>query len=200
MTFFNVLAQRYQEVRSRPYDIVDHLVTLATAVLAFQEPVIVELGVRAGVSTVAWLWALQVRSAGHLWSVDGAHPVPDEFGNDLLSDQFDNPQWTFIQLWDNDPECLAQLPERCDILFVDSQHTYEVTSEELELYMPRVRGGGRAYFHDTALLTTGNAVTPQPPYPVRTAIEHYVARYPDLVFTNVENCNGLGRIDVPLSW
>lgn len=194
---YAVLSRRFMEVRSRPYDIVEHLDTFVRAVQEFTDPVILELGVRAGVSTVAWLYALERQGTGHLWSVDGAHPVADEFGNDLLGDLFGHPQWTFIQKWDNDPECLAQLPKQADVILVDSQHTYEVTSEELELYVPRVRPGGRMYFHDTALYETANAVTPQPPYPVRTAIEDYVAKHPGLVFTNVTNCNGLGRIDVP---
>jgi hypothetical protein len=48
------------------------------------------------------------------------------------------------------------------------------------------------------LETTGNAVTPQPPYPVRTAIEEFCGRYSSgrYTFTNDERCNGLGLVEV----
>jgi predicted O-methyltransferase YrrM len=191
------LPTRFTEVLGRPYDIYEHLPTFVQAVRDLGAQTVIELGVRAGVSTVAWLYALEQQGTGHLWSVDGAHPVADEFGNDLLGDLFGHPQWTFIEMWDNDPDLSPLLPDSIDILFVDAQHTYEETSFELEHFMPHVRSGGRAYFHDTALLETANAVTSQPPYPVRSAIEDYCAKHPDLRFENVTNCNGLGTVYVP---
>ncbi len=110
------LAERYAEVCRRPYDIVEHLPTFVQMVRDLEATRVIELGVRAGVSTIAWLYALQ--GVGHLWSVDGAPPVCDEFGNDLLGDLMDPCSrstsraegWTFFLGWDNEPDILAELP------------------------------------------------------------------------------------------
>ena len=130
-------------------------------------------------------------------SMDGAFPVAHDNGEQLLdTEMFGLDYWTFIQGWDDDPAVIAQLPGQFDIIFLDSNHTYELTTAELTEYVPRVRPGGRFLLHDTALLTTGNAVTPQPPYPVRTAVAEYCEAH-GLVWSHVENCNGLGTIYVP---
>lgn len=194
-----MLAQ-YQEVIRRPYDIVDHLETFVDTVHALKATKVIELGVRAGVSTLAWLYGLE--GIGRLWSVDGARPVVDEFGFDLLGSFMDEDRskstlenWTFLLGWDNEPKVLAELPEIVDIVFIDTQHTYEVTLEELKLYVPRVRKGGRVLLHDTDLYETGNATTPQPPYPVRAAIADYCDGR-KLPYSYAHYCNGLGTIYV----
>jgi cephalosporin hydroxylase len=89
-------------------------------------------------------------------------------------------------------ECL---PTEIDILFIDTNHTYEGTLLELDMYHGRVRRGGRIYLHDTAIETTGNAVTIQPPFPVRTAVEEFCKEH-GYKFTNQTNCSGLGLIEV----
>lgn len=194
----DVLHERYWRLCEEPSDINEHLPEFVRAVTGTEAPVVIELGVRYGLSTIAWLYGLE-HTGGHLWSVDCSWPVvaPNAYLN-LLDPQ--GPlgvceNWTFILGYDTWAATLAALPDQCDILFIDTNHVYEETLVELELYYPRVKSGGRIYLHDTAIETTGNAVTPQPPYPVRTAVEEFCEKH-KLRFENVTNCSGLGTIYV----
>lgn len=194
-----VLAQRYDQLCKEPSDIFEHLPTFVAAVEELNATKVIELGTRYGVSTIAWLYALEDR--GHLWAVDCSFPVAAP-GSDvnLLDPQGPLgvvPWFTFVLGYDNWDETLDALPSKdVDIVFIDTQHTYEQTMLELNLYYPRVRKGGRIYLHDTALEATGNATTPQPPFPVRTAAQEFSDAY-GLEFSHVLNCSGLGRIDIP---
>lgn len=193
-----VLAERYAQVCAEDNDIHLHLPMLVAAVDEVNATTVIECGVRYGPSTVALLFALEGR--GHLYSVDSSFPVAAPGSDVNLLD----PQgplgvldfWHFILGQDEWPETQAMLPDICCILLVDTMHTYEQTSLELELYIPRVRSGGRAYFHDTALRETGNATTPQPLYPVKTAITEYCAAH-GLEWTNTDECNGLACVMIP---
>lgn len=86
--------------------------------------VIVEWGVRGGVSTWAFLAGLPAN--GRLYSVDILPcVVPPAVSED--------PRWTFIVGDDLDPDVRKQLPEHADLVFIDTSHTYEQTAKELDL-------------------------------------------------------------------
>lgn len=183
-------------------DIYEFLPVFTEAVFAYESPCVVELGVRAGVSTIAWLNAID-KHGGYLYSVDGAAPCLDTDGTDLLGEYMFGdvtkasslPFWTFLQGWDNEDWVQACLPFECDILFIDTNHTYEMTMDELETYYPRVTSGGRIYLHDTNIETTGNAQTPQPLFPVRTAVIEFCEKRLLRYEFNDSRC-GLGVIYV----
>lgn len=199
-----VLAERYELLCRTPSDIFEHLPTFVEAVEELEATTIVELGTRYGVSTIAWLHALDRLSGslvphGHLWAVDCSFPVP---GPEIPDVNLLDPQgplgvipwFTFILGYDTWPHVLDALPQKdIDILFIDTNHVYEETLTELALYHPRVRDGGRIFLHDTALETTGNASTPQPPFPVRTAMEEFCTDL-ELSWENNPSCFGLGTI------
>jgi predicted O-methyltransferase YrrM len=194
-----VLHDRYEMLcRDTSLDIYEHLPTFVNAVEELKATKVIELGVRYGVSTIAWLYALE--DAGHLWSVDCSFPVAAPGSDVNLLD----PQgplgvvswWTFLLGYDSWEPVLDALPTEVDLVFIDTQHTFEQTLLELELYFPRVRSGGRIYLHDTAILTTGNAVTPQPDFPVKTAMEEFCILN-DLKWENNPNCFGLGTVYAP---
>jgi predicted O-methyltransferase YrrM len=192
------LTQRYNELCAEESDIHEHLPTFVKAVEQLNATKVIELGVRYGVSTVAWLYALEGR--GHLWACDCSFPVPAP-GSDInnLDPQGPlgvRPQWNFILGDFHHLAVLNMLPSEVDVIFIDGNHTYEGTDLELELYYPRVRSGGRIFLHDTAIETTGNAVTPQPLFPVLTAMRKFCELH-NLEWSNVENCSGLGTICVP---
>jgi cephalosporin hydroxylase len=204
-----VLADRYHALCRESVDMHEHMPTFAGAVEELDAKVIIELGVRYGHSTIAWLYGLHVKehSGGHLWSVDCSFPVPADPASASQIDSINlldpqgplgvMPNWTFILGYDTWPAVLDVLPQdNVDIVFLDTNHVYEETLVELDLYYPRVRAGGRIYLHDTAIETTGNATTPQPPYPVHTAMQEFCAER-DLKYTNNPNCFGLGCIFVP---
>lgn len=191
-----VLKERYERLLREDSDIRDHLSTFVKAVGELQAETVIELGVRYGVSTIAWLYALE--GQGHLWSVDCSFPVPGPPCTDINLLDPQGPlgvqkHWTFLLGYDTWPEILDALPDEADIVFIDTNHVYEETLDELDLFYPRVRPGGRIYLHDTAIRETGNAVTPQPAYPVRTAVEEF-CKENDLKWENNPNCFGLGTI------
>ena len=198
----DVLQQRYEALCRDSVDMHEHMPTFLAAVGDLDAKVVIELGVRYGHSTIAWLYALQGR--GHLWSVDCSFPVPANPQSQFEFDRVNllDPQgplgvcdhWSFLLGYDTWPQILDMLPkEDVDIVFLDTNHVYEETLVELDLYYPRVRAGGRIYLHDTAIETTGNATTPQPPYPVLTAMTEFCDER-GLNFNNNPACFGLGTI------
>lgn len=154
------LLERYEQVAGTPSDIVDHLPRFVQMVTRLGARVVIELGTRTGVSTIAWLYALE-QTGGHLFSVD-IDPRP-EIG--------EWPHWTFIQGDDLDPTVLAQLPQ-ADIVFIDTSHLYEHTRNELSVYRWLVRRGGLIVCHDTQLAQPIGAPA-RPRFPVRTAIKEF---------------------------
>lgn len=196
-----VLKDRYDRLCRESVDMHEHMPTFVKTVEELDATTAIELGVRYGHSTIALLYGLLNR--GHLWSVDCSFPVPanPRARNGLDDVNLLDPQgplgvmdhWTFILGYDTWPEVLDCLPQEVDFIFLDTNHVYEETLLELELYYPRVRPGGRMLLHDTALETTGNAVTPQPPYPVLTAMTEFCEDR-GLGWTNNPSCFGLGTI------
>jgi cephalosporin hydroxylase len=169
------LLQEYVVRCAGPSDIHEHLPTLFEAVLTCpsRNPYIVECGVRSGNSTAALLYGLVVRQGGTLLSVDPAVPdVPDHW--------FANPYWTYVRGDDCDPLVTADIEPGIDILFIDTSHTYEHTLRELQVYWPRVRPGGVAFFHDTETEGCG----------VSDALDAFFGQDG---WTNQKNCYGLGR-------
>lgn len=179
----DVLKLRYEDIVSTPSDIVDHLPTFVSLVEELAAQVVIELGTRTGVSTVAFLHALE-GTGGRLWSVDV----------DERPDIGDYPHWTFLRGDDCSPEIFEQLPGHADIVFIDTSHAYQHTCAELNLYRWLVKPGGKILLHDTELphpeFVSGKA------FPVRRAIEDFCAAE-GLTWTNDPRCWGLGTIDIP---
>lgn len=196
-----VLKQRFENACTEPSDIYEHLPTFVAAVHEIQATKIIELGVRYGVSTIAWMYALHQQGYGHLWAVDCSWPfyiVDDKVQLNLLDPQGPLgvvPHWTFVLGKDTDQPVLDALPDMVDIVFVDTNHVYNETLIELALYYPRVRKGGRIFLHDTAVETTGNDPTSKIRFPVRKAIDEFCEQH-QLTWTNNTRCYGLGTIFV----
>lgn len=141
-------------------DLRDHLPTL----YAFGKGArVIELGVRSGNSTSAFLAAQEV-AGGQLWSVD-IEPayVPAEWLET---------GWTFIQ--GDDLAVVDQLPDDVDVVFIDTVHTYTHTLAELMVYSDKVRPGGVIVCHDTELDHAPSDPGP-PAYPVAAAIQEWTA-------------------------
>lgn len=146
----------YNDVRNTPSDVQGHLDTFVKLVSALEATQVIELGVRAGTSTIAWLYALEL-TEGHLWAVD-VNEAP-----------FLHRRLTFLRGDDCDPQITAALPE-ADVVFVDSSHLYTHTVREIELYAPKVRSGGCIIFHDVAVERFDHHAEDEPPWPVRRAV------------------------------
>lgn len=106
-------------------DMVPHTAQLTE--LARGCKLIVEFGVRSGVSTLALLMGLP--DEGRLVSVDSDPTVPDIAHPALLAD----PRWTFMLGRDLNPDVMLKLPGLPDLVMIDSSHEYEHTLAELDV-------------------------------------------------------------------
>jgi cephalosporin hydroxylase len=194
-----VLVERYNLLKEKNADMGHYMDVLSNACTEVKAKTVIELGVRYGASTIAFLYAMYNEN-GELWSVDCSFPVTDpETGLDLLSSQ--GPlgcvdYWTFLLGYDTSPMIRQALPQGCDILFIDTNHVYEETLVELEVYLPRVRRGGRVLLHDTFIETTGNDPKPDPTlWPVRNAVEEFCVEH-NFDYAFIDTYPGLGTIYV----
>jgi cephalosporin hydroxylase len=147
----------YRERCTTWSDIYEHLPFMHDHVVGLGAEVVVELGVRSGNSTAAFLAAVEYTD-GHVWSVDIAEPP-----------SFASERWTFVK--GDDLAVADQLPDEIDVLFIDTTHFYEHTLAELRLYGPRALS---ILLHDTELERPYKAPR-RPLFPVRVAVDEYVA-------------------------
>lgn len=196
----DALKERLNRVMTEDSDIIEHLPTFMQAVRDLDAKKVIEVGVRYGVSTIAWLYALQpgIGTGGYLWAVDVSFPIPAPGSDVNLLDSQGGltvlPHWMFICGDGHSQQVLDALPDEVDIVFLDTNHVYQQTIKELEIYSKKVRPGGRIYLHDAAIEDTANrGELPKTPYPVRTAIEEFCKKN-KLKYDIVDNCNGLGTI------
>jgi predicted O-methyltransferase YrrM len=152
------VAEAYAQLRHQPSDIREHLDTFVALTKALDAQRVCELGVRSGVSTIAWLHGLN-GTGGHLWAVD-IDPATVE-----------HQRLTFVQGDDCSPEVLGQIPDDLDIVLVDSSHLYVHTVREIELYAPKLAPGGCMVFHDVDIERFDHHPDDEPPFPVRKAVE-----------------------------
>lgn len=142
-----------------------------------QGKTVIELGVRTGNSTAAFLAA-----GAEVWSVDiEPAAVPGEW--------HENPRWHFLCGDDLAPEVAAVLPAKVDVVFIDTVHTYEQTLAELRTYAPRA---GLVLLHDTQWMP-GGIDAGAPSGPVARAIDDWCAEA-GLTWVNRPGSYGLGVI------
>lgn len=178
------LTAMYQQRCTVWSDIVEHLPTLYDAVVDGNAKTVVELGVRSGNSTTALLAGVE-RSGGKLWSVD-IRLMPHAVYAPLARAAGD--LWKFVL--GDDLAVADRLPDRIDLLFIDSSHHYEHTLAELRLYGPKA---SRIFLHDTELERPDGSPPSDPPFPVKCAVEVWCGET-GRQWTNYENCYGLGVI------
>ena len=160
-------------VRAGQYsDIMDHLQFMHDTVLAYPDPVVIEMGVRTGNSTSALLSAVTRQGHGQMWSADIIPAQVPGWWHDI-------PAWHFMQGDSVSPAVLAWMPAHADVVFMDTSHTFDQQLAELRAYVPRVRPGGTVLVHDTQCVPRGapgtDSFTPtaEPEGPVRDALDAY---------------------------
>jgi hypothetical protein len=166
----------YQHWLAQQTDIQHHLPLLN----AIARGNVVELGTRTGVSTAAFLDGVE-RRGGRVVSIDSA---------DCSALFRGHPQWVCIQSDSRHPELPATAAcelgadedRWIDVLLIDTEHTYDQVTGELELWWPRVRVGGYVLAHDTETFPG-----------VRAAIEDWLqVEHGDVHY--VLPCNGMAVI------
>ena len=143
------------------------------------EGLVVECGVRSGQSTSALLAGVE-QFGGMLVridTVDSSHLFRD------------HPRWSFLQGDSTSSETVAvlrtELQQPINTLLLDTLHTYEHVTAELELWHPEVAPGGHIVVHDTESFPG-----------VRRAVEEFCTRK-GWSHTIVLPDNGMAVIEVP---
>lgn len=173
MRTLRILSRTASERRDYP-NIHEHLAEIE----ASARGVVLELGSREGASTAALLDGVGVRG-GRVFSVDIDPAFADSWKG--------HPLWHFTACDSCDVKRLRAegLPEELDVLFIDSEHTYERAKRELETWAPRVKPGGVIIMHDTESF----------PGVKKAAQEVIAAKGWRSEFR--QNCNGLAIIRMP---
>lgn len=174
------IADDYARRLDVPSDMQGHLEYLRGIGAEYER--IVELGVRSGNSTCAFLAGIYGTRNGHLWSVDIAAPdVPEQWHR--------SPRWSFLQADDMSPEALDWVPSRIDVLFIDTDpHSYDGVLAELHAYGPRVQPGGLILAHDTHPAQASD--------PGRAVSEYARLRGEAVELAFIEESHGLGILRV----
>lgn len=127
--------------------IAGHLGALLWHCCACRPGLIVELGVRRGLTTSLFIEAARTYG-GHILSVDSG-PVP-------FTSSYE--QWFFKEMSSQEagkqfPEIASQLglSSSVDLVFLDTSHEYEDTVEELAQWVPHIAPTGTLICHDTAM-------------------------------------------------
>lgn len=175
------LEAEYRRLCTQPSDIYLHLPRFVDIVHELEATHVIELGTRTGVSTIAWLYALE-HTGGRLTSID----------IDERPDIGEHDAWTFIQGDDLDPAIVSNL-EPADVVFIDTSHLYEQTVAELTVYRWLVKPGGLIVLHDTELAIPETAPPGHPLYPVKRAVTEFCDAE-GYEWQNVPECWGLGII------
>lgn len=170
-----------------------HMAFLRGTAASYENLVVIEFGVRTGNSTACFL-AAALERGGQVWSVDIAPAqVPPHW--------HDTPCWHFLEADDIGEHAQAWLPEKCDVLFIDSSHQHDHTLDELRLHVPRVRPGGVVLLHDTEWEQVGD--TPdhcrrldEPGGAVTAALDDWSAAT-GMPWENRHGSYGLGVIRIP---
>jgi glycosyltransferase involved in cell wall biosynthesis len=132
---------RAPEERRDYSNIVDHLPTLK----AHARGTVLELGSREGASTSALLEGVST-NGGQVWSVD--------IDPECVEAWYGHPRWHFVAGDSTSPKVIAALaaagmPDRIDLLFIDTEHTHVQVSRELGCWLPRLAPDGVVLVHDT---------------------------------------------------
>ena len=157
------LDTEYKRLSTTSSDIFLHLPRMVDLVELLDAKHVVELGSRSGVSTVAWLHGLKL-TGGRLTSIDLDH-APDigTWSN-----------WEHIQGDDEDPVIVGRV-EPADIVFIDTSHHFGHTVRELNTWRWLVKPGGVICGHDSELPEPEGAPPGDPRFPVKRAVEQFVA-------------------------
>lgn len=168
-----MIEEHYNKLCKTPSDINEHLSALKR--YAEQSDSIVEMGVRYLVST----WALLAGKPKTLVSIDLEDP--SHFGGDIWevydAANAEGVNFSFVK-----GDSLQVVIPEIDFLFIDTLHTYDQLTAELERHHTSVKKF--IAMHDTAL--EGD------PDRMRQAVNDFLDKHPEWeVAEQFDNCNGM---------
>ena len=140
--------------------------------------VVVELGCFVGWASAHVAMALQANGHGKLYCVDCDQKNLDATMTNLKRLGLDAVTNTLLGK-STEPAVVAGLPDKIDILFIDTSHTYRDTLDEILLYSSRLGEAGCMVLHDSISFPG-----------VRRAVAEMSAKFRTLTFAT-ESGNGI---------
>jgi cephalosporin hydroxylase len=185
--------EMYRVQIDSPSDMQGHLLTLRE--LARRCELVVELGVRDGVSTIGLL-------AGRPYEMISVDIMPSSSRMMDISEaaRTEGLRWRYLQA----DSLTVDLPDGIGLLLIDTIHRHDQLAAELGRHAPRVAPGGGIAMHDT--VTFGSADEPiyahasrllQAGEPsghagLRRAITTFLGHHPDwMIESEYDHCHGL---------
>lgn len=110
--------------------------------------VVVELGCFVGWATAHMARSLAALGAGQLYAVDLSREYLDIMQENLRRHGFER-YVTAVQGGSLDESTLRSIPDKADLIFIDTAHTYPFTLHEIRAYAPRLAPGGYLALHDS---------------------------------------------------
>jgi predicted O-methyltransferase YrrM len=110
--------------------------------------VVVELGCFVGWTSAHLAMTLQANGHGRLYCVDCEQKNLDVTVANLRRLGLDKVSTTLLGK-STEPAVVKSLPNKIDILFIDTSHTYRDTLEEISLYSSRITNMGCMVLHDS---------------------------------------------------
>jgi hypothetical protein len=144
--------------------------------------IIVELGVRTIVST----WAFLLGNPKKLISVDIKHPSEYKSNDLSIVEEISKEMGIEFDFILSDSRTV-NIPE-CDLLFIDTLHTYDQIKKELEVHSKKVKK--YIILHDTQTFRTIGEVNNE--VGIWPAVEEFLSNNPEwFIFEELKNNNGL---------
>lgn len=147
----SVELRQVRELASKPSDINEHLDLIFTETVLARPALMVELGVRGGISTFVFERVAQLCEASII-SADiedcaksSSHPRRYFFHGDDI--EFASRFHDFCRE--------RSLPPVVDVLFIDTSHYYEHTVLEIAAWFPLLSSRAKVMFHDTNMRLIG---------------------------------------------
>ena len=175
-------------------DINEHLPLLAILPYLTKPKIIVELGVRAGLSTQAFLAYNSENPGTKLYSYDVREIQPQSHYKNCgiferLPDSTNYDFWEF-KIGDslvvhNDWE-----DESIDMLFIDTKHKTKQIRKELEAWHSKMKHNGMILMHDVTLEKAE----------LKKGIEMFQDSHPSFKYMECSYNNGLGMLFQPTKW
>ena len=124
-------------IRDNHTDVSEHLLRFHDIAVGMNAHKVLEIGVRSGESTRAFLTAM-LQTGGHLVSVD-IEPTTYKPPEEALG------HWTFVQ---GDSATVPIPHDSYDIVFIDGDHSFEATIKDLERVTSLLKQHGAIFLHD----------------------------------------------------
>ncbi len=186
-----LLSSYLREIALTPSDINEHLELLHSIVAETNAQHIVELGTRGGKSTSALVIGA-AETGGRVTSVDHGQgseysrepPTWNSLGqaSQVITEKLGLGRYWKLVVKD-DLVFAREYDDEIDVLLIDTSHSYEQTSKELEAWGNKVVAGGFIVIHDTVWFPEQNK-----------AIWEFLDNHPFSDYVEHTNCNGLGII------